>query len=369
MMKNMKQPAFVKKAADLFMEAIEKERGSEFLKTTFEMMPHTAPIEPVVVNDHAENMSVVERNRIIQDYHNNGYVYVISLNHDKKSEHPIFGLVDNLKEDLKLYYPYSHPAEGHPEAVRRFGEDDKTFKIYDLPDNYTKNSFREIAETHESFDVHLDGLGTGGTVQTLFLYADSTPVFGGYGFIYDIFSIAIAIYNKDPEAFQSLFQPDAITSIRPRGKGAIKIVSPVLYIDVNNEPRAFYRKDSGEYKTEWCVKNPALTRAREYLSKYTESFCPASKFAPYTKNSFLIIRNRDIAHARTSFIDGKQAHERRLISGKWYMINEDYQALRHIPGTAAASFYQEDIGDQFSDEYLEGFWLYDQDSDVNVRVK
>lgn len=361
--------AFSKKMADLFLETLKKERGARFLATTFEDMSHTVPIEPIVVNDHAENMTQAEKDAIVQAYHRDGCVYVISLNHAKNPlQHPIFSMVDNVKEDLKLYYPYTHPAEGHPEAVRRFGKNDKTFKIYDLPDNYTKKSFREIAETHEDFDVHLDGLGTGGTVQTLILYADSTPVFGGYALVFDVLAIAIAIYNKDPEAFQSLFQPNAITAIRPRGKGAIKVNSPVLYIDSNNELHAFYRKSSGEYKMQWREQDQALMRAKEYLSRYTETFCPASKFASYTKNSFLIVRNRDIAHARTRFIDGKEAEDKRLLSGKWYMMSENYQKLRHIPGTAAAAVYQKEIGNQFADDYLDGFWLYEQESDANVKV-
>ena len=199
------------------------------------------------------------------------------------------------------------------------------------------------------------------------LYADSISIFGGYTFLYDIFAIAIAINNEDSEAFQSLFLPNAITSIRPRGKGAIKILSPILYLNQFNQAHAFYRKDSGEYKTEWLNYEPLL-RAKQYLHDYTKPFAPLSQFVAYTENSFLIIRNRDIAHGRTAFIDGKTEKDRRVLSGKWYMVGEEFCKHHHIPGTFAADNYKKEIGQQFSDEQLEGVWLYDKEADINQRI-
>lgn len=367
MNKSTEQIAFSKRMADLFLEKVAQERGQSFLSTTFDDMPNTSPIEPVVIDDHSTGMTKAEKEAVIHSYNQQGAAHVISLNKpETRDQHPIFDLDTNLKEPLGLHHRYTHPAEGHPEAVKRFGADDGTFKIYDLQDNYTKPTFREEAETHEPFTVHLDGLGTGGTVQTVILYADSTPVFGGYAFVYDIFAIAIAIHNEDPEAFQHLFLPDAITAIRPRGKGAIKILSPVLYINNFNQPHAFYRKDAGEYKTKWLDNEPLL-RAKHFLDIYTEPFCPLSKFATYVENSFLLIRNRDIAHGRTAFIDGKDARDKRVLSGKWYMSSEAYKKRRLIPGTFAADNYKE-IGPQFSAPYLDGTWLYDQETDINNRI-
>ncbi|EIJ36983.1 TauD/TfdA family dioxygenase [Thiothrix nivea] len=359
---------FAKETSEKFLEKIIEERGSEIVNSNFDNMDNTTPLKPVLINNH-ENLSLSEKNKILDSYSKNGAAYIISLTPpEHKESHPIFKLTEQLKDELNLHYPLRHPLEGHPEAVKRFGENDGTFKIYDLPDNYTKNSYREVAETHEAFHVHQDGLGSGGTVQTAILYADSIPIFGGYTFLYDLFSIAFAVYNKDPKAFQSLFLPNAITAIRPRGKGAIKVTSPVFYIDYFNLPHAFYRKDSGEYKMLW-EDSADLMRAKELMSQYTEPFCPLSKFVSYTPNSFLIIRNRDMAHGRTAFIDGIDNCNKRLLSRKWYMISKDHQKYKHIPGTIAAKKYADSIGGLFLDKYHYGEWLYDIEKDVNNRIK
>ena len=131
------------------------------------------PLQPVLLNDYRD-ISPLERQNIRENYFSRfGVAYFISLNTPTSgsTEHPLFTISNQLRDDLNLYYPLEHPLEGHQEAVRRFGETDRTVKIYDL--KKTDRGYREQGETSEMFSMHTDGLGSGGTVQTTALYMDS----------------------------------------------------------------------------------------------------------------------------------------------------------------------------------------------------
>jgi len=282
---------------------------------------------------------------------------------------PLFDLCAQLTGLLDLQHPFAFPLVGHPEAVKRFGGNDGTFKVYDLPKPMGGPTYREIAETSEQFDVHVDGLGFGGALQTFILWMDSAPLFGGFGFLYDMFAIGTALAEEDMEAFRHLFVPDTFVTIRPRGKGAIKVVSPVFYIDDFGRPHVHFRKDAGEYRTHWRSGCPALDRARAFLHHFTEPFSTGSSFVPFTRPGCAVIcRNRDIAHGRTAFIDGPRPNQRRVLSRKWFMTTEDAMVYRHVPGLAMRNDIANIAPELFGDQQLKGQWLYDQTHDKNVRV-
>ena len=152
------------------------------------------------------------------------------------------------------------------------------------------------------------------------------------------FALGAALASQDMEAFRHLFLPDAFTALRPRGKGAIKVVTPVFYINEDGLPQVFFRKDSGEYRMSWRPECPALDRAIAFLHHYTQPFSYGSFFVPFTrKGCACISRNRDIAHGHTAFLDGSCLDQRRLLSRKWFMTAERHFVYKHVPGIAVRS--------------------------------
>ena len=297
-------------------------------------------------------------------------IIILDVPEEKIEKHPLFTVCEQLEYSLHLKHPMVHPLEGHVEPVRRFGRSDNTVKIYNLPKIIDGKSYREVAETNEAFEVHLDGLGSAGTVETIILFMDSAPLFGGFTFFYDMFSIGMALAETDKEAFRSLFLPNAFCAIRPRGKGAIKVTTPIFYINEDGKPQVFFRKNSGEYRMTWREDCPPLLRAKIFLEKYTEPFASGSYFAPFSKRGTMCIsRNRDIAHGRLSFIDGEDSKNQRCLSRKWFMTHSHHAVYKHVPGIALRKDLRDLVPDQFGDDKLTGEWLYDQLTKENKRVK
>jgi hypothetical protein len=358
--------------ADEFLDLLLRDRG---INTTDEFRQVTSrlpfPVQPTIVEDY-RTLSLDEKSAIVHSYSKLGVAHLIVGNHSDSPTHPhpLFVICDQLKEELSLHYPLLHPLEGHPEAVARFGPGDGTVKIYNLPKPVGGTSYREVAETSDPFEVHLDGLGSGGTVQTVILYMDSAPLFGGFTFFYDMLSLGGALAAVDMEAFRHLFLPNAFTAIRPRGKGALKVVTPVFYINELGQPQTFYRKDSGEYRMVWRAECAPLERARAFFHNYTNPFSPGSFFILFTRPGCACLsRNRDLAHGRTGFIDGGQVDQRRLLSRKWFMTSAEHSVYKHVPGTAVRHDVAQLFPLHFGPDQLIGEWIYDESEDTNHRIK
>jgi hypothetical protein len=329
------------------------------------------PLQPLIIRDYRA-ISSAEKHEIQKDYFSDrGVAYFIVLNPNEKavpSEHPILQIANQLKEDLNLNYPLDHPLEGHHDAVERFGPPDGTVKIYDLVKK--TEGYREQGETSEMFSLHSDGLGSGGTVQTTALYMDSPPLTGGYTFFQNIPLLALKLARDDSDAFKSLFLPDAVTQIRPRGKGALKVICPVLFLNERGDPQAFFRTSSGEYQVKFRDDVPALKRAIAFLNELAEPFSPGSCFVHMTeKGHGVLIRNQVVAHGRTSFVDGSQPTQKRLLSRKWFMVSKRDATYKHVPGMFIFKDFGDLIPEQFGPELLEGEWVYDSEKDKNVRLR
>jgi len=160
--------------------------------------------------------------------------------------------------------------------------------------------------------------------------------------------------------------PNAITIIRPRGKGAIKVVTPVLFLNELDQPQSFFRVRSGEYKVSWFEYEPLL-RARTFLDNFVPPFSPGSSFVHLSaKGHGCISNNQVVAHARTPFIDDPKRGLTRLLSRKWYMRSERDTVYKHVPGM----FLSERVGPQYSSirepKLLRGEWNYVSDLDQNL---
>jgi Taurine catabolism dioxygenase TauD, TfdA family len=327
---------------------------------------------PVLLDDY-RHMTREERAALVNAYQSQyGVAYFIALNaaDPARGGHPLFEIADQLTDDLQLLHPLPHPLEGHPEAVSRFGQADGTVKIYNLAGRGGAAGYREQAETAEVFAMHHDGLGSGGTVQTAVLYMDSAPLWGGFTFFQNIARLALELAHTDIDAFRSLFLPDALTIIRPRGKGAIKVVTPVLFLNEFSRPQSFFRVASGEYTVTWKTGRPALDRACAYLRRHAEPFSNGSSFLHFTgKGHGCLIRNEQVAHGRTDFRDWPAAGLTRVLSRKWFMTGFQHSTYKHVPGMFIAESYRSHYPELFGLEFLEGEWSYDPARDCNTRVK
>jgi hypothetical protein len=325
-------------------------------------------LKPVVINDfHAlTEQNKTELSGAYASPH--GVAYFIVRNPETKPvrPHALFDIVEQLKSVLPVSYPLSHPLEGHQEAVERFGPPDGTVKIYNLPKD-PSTGYREQAETDEMFDMHHDGLGSGGTVQTVALYMDSPPLFGGCTYFQNVPLRAVAMAASDREAFESLFSPRALTIIRPRGKGAIKVITPVLFVNDSDCPQSFFRVASGEYTVTWDVSDP-LSRARAFLTKYIPPFALGSSFVHFSSCGHgCLINNQLIAHARTSFKDDAARGLTRVLSRKWFMRTERDSKYKHVPGMFVSERFAPAYETVCNPASLEGEWLYNSQQDTNMR--
>jgi hypothetical protein len=326
-------------------------------------------LEPVVIKDFRA-LAELEKQDIIQRFRSEfGIAYFIVLNSDEPSAygHPLLEIAEQLKAELNLSYPLPHPLEQHRDMIARFGQDG-TLKVYEVI-KVPSAGYREQGETSEMFSMHHDGLGSGGTVFAVGLYMDSPPLTGGYTYFQNVCRLSLELARNDREAFDDLFLPDAITAIRPRGKGALKVVSPVLYINEDGRPQSAYRTVSGEYEIIWRPDREALARAAAFLNKNAEPFACGSSFVHFTAQGHgCLIRNETTAHGRTPFFNAPGRFE-RVLARKWFMRHERDAVYKHVPGLFLAKEFGDLYPELFGRDVLDGEWNYDRERQMNVRIK
>lgn len=322
-------------------------------------------IEPVVIKDY-KHIADNQKSQLREAYYSTaGVAHFVVLNSDcpPQTSHPLFDITAQLTDVLPLRYALPHPLEKH---ARDFGEPDGTVKVYDV-EKSIEDGYREQGETSDAFLLHSDGLGSGGTVETAFLYCDSPPVWGGFTYFQNVCELSLELALDDPEAFRLLFLPDAITILRPRGKGALKVISPVMYLNEAGRPQSGYRKASGEYVVKWRTDPPALRRAEEFFDQRAREFAPGSSFIHFSApGQCCLIRNEVVGHGRTRFINSPDGSRRRCLSRKWFMRSPQDAQYKHVPGISIMESYARLFPSQFGEEVLTGEWLYDPEQDRNV---
>lgn len=327
------------------------------------------PVEPVIVDDIAiVDPAVCRQIKVEYDGPAGVSSFIVRGNSHTRGdgkEHPLFALTQQLNGPLNFEYPLRHPLEEHPLTLEEFGGGDGTVKVRDVP---KVSGYREQGETAEQFDTHHDGLGSGGAVETVVLYLDRAPLLGGYTYFQNLPLISLGLASTDYEAFITLFEPDAIDVMRPRGKGAIRVIGPALFLNEQGLPQSNFRSASGEYVIAW-KQSPAMDRARRYLEAYARPFAYGSHFVHLTEPGHgCISRNRVAAHGRTSFVNHIDSGRVRVLSRKWYMTTSAHQEYKHVPGLTILRDFAHAYGDISSPDKLIGEWLYDPERGDNVRI-
>lgn len=361
--------SFVAQAEEFLAKA--KAAYPDFADITTAEFFHTCPAAPLPTQlGSVDTLTAAEANELKERFERDGIAPFDYVAHDglqAGKRHPIIRLASTLPDVFRAKYPIDHPMEQHQEARKRFGEPDGTLKFYNLPLPTGIDKYREQAETDEMFDAHNDGLGYGGLIVTSIIMLDSAPRSGGFTYFANLVRSAIALGNSDYEAFRQLFLPDAISALRPRGKGAIQVTSPVLYLNDEEEPQIFYRRATGEYSVIWRSDQPALQRAQAFLERCTEPFGPGSLFVDLQKpGQGVIVNNRHMVHGRTAFVD--TGDWKRVLARKWYVPTSSDADYRHVPGMNVSKKYAQFAPDISRNEYRTGEWTYDEQTCKNTRV-
>jgi hypothetical protein len=281
--------------------------------------------------------------------------------------HPLLIFAERLGLKSEIGVPVDHPMEGHPEAVSRFGPPDGTLKIYNLPVQPGGPRYREQAETNEMFHAHNDGLGYAGLVRTAILMVDHPPINGGYTFFQNLVRVSTSLAASDPKAFRALFLPDAIRATRPRGKGAIRVESPVLFLGREGRPQCFFRVTTGEYRIEWR-DDADLNRARTVLERLCAPFGPDSRFIHMTQiGETVVIANQQVAHGRTPFVEHPDGVG-RVLARKWFVAKKEDATYRHVPGMVIDPRWANLFPDRFTGDATVGEWHFDHGRGENIRI-
>ncbi|MDH6260008.1 TauD/TfdA family dioxygenase [Bradyrhizobium sp. BR13661] len=360
------------KQRELFVPAALDSLGWDSLDEVPELTRQlTYPLRPTLIRDY-RNLAKEEIAAIASSFYGlPGVAHYIVLNPDAESStsHPLLEIAKQLEDVLPLKHPVEHPMEKHQEAIARFGEPDGTLKIYDLETRDGTTGYREQAETSEMFDAHNDGLGYAGAVEAFILHADAPPLWGGYTYFSNMIALSLLLARLDAEAFDSLFLPDAITALRPRGKGAIRVTSPVLFMNEHGRPQNFFRVQTGEYRITWRENCPELDRARAFLMAHVQPFSAGTSFVHLDrKGSGCIARNHWVVHGRTPFINGDDRFNTRVLARKWFMSAPEHASYKHVPGMHIMERYASIYPERFGAERLIGDWHFDPVSGENVRI-
>jgi hypothetical protein len=331
-----------------------------------ERVPIVLP--PVLIEDY-RHLTQAEIEAVVASYWGEfGVAYFIVQNPTDKGthSHPLLEIASQLQNVIPLKYPMTNPMEGRQEE--RLGPPDGTLKIYNLKTNSMNPLQRNIAETAEQFDAHNDGFGYGGAVEVFALYADSPSLWGGFTYFQNVVALSLQLAKTDPDAFASLFLPNAITALRSHGTQAIKVTTPVLFVNESGKPQVFFRVAVNEYDITWRPSMPALERAAAFLNKHARPFAAGSGFVHLNRSGAgVMARNHWIVHGRTPFIDGKGPRERRVLARKWFASSAENAGHRHVPGMRILERYASLYPEHFADEFLVGAWRFDVETGKNVR--
>lgn len=353
-------------ASTTFRAAVDAAYGEPLDELRASLAAPSRPATPTFLEDAAA-LTDMARAAIVDDFYGPSGVAEFVASQASGRPHPLLALAAQLAGELPTAHPVDHPMEAHHEARARFGDPDGTLKIYDLPVDPSSSRYREQAETNEAFDAHNDGLGYAGVIAASALWTDSPPLWGGYTHFANVVRASALLAEDDPEAFRSLFLPDAITCLRPRGKGAIRVTSPVLFLGATGQPQVFLRIASGEYQVSWRRGVPALDRARAFCERLVGPFAPGSIFVHFmAPGEGVLIRNQHVVHGRTPFVDGPG--RQRVLARKWYVENPLDAEYRHVPGMALQAEWANLLPERFGPGATSGEWNYVPDLDDNVRI-
>lgn len=169
-----------------------------------------------------------------------------------------------------------------------------------------------LARSNRAIPAHQDGLSSGSQAKVVGLWADSIASINPRTFTQNLLRVAVDLRNSDEEAFKTLFAGNALTIRRKADENSF--VSPVLSLDRNSAPRAFFRAPGPEYDVK-PAPSRAARRAFDYLISFSQIDAPGSAYVELAPpGSGLLFNNHVNVHGRTSFQNGPTANEARTLA-------------------------------------------------------
>lgn len=350
----------------LFIEILARRYGFDNIQSLEPISEKSPiPLEPILILDY-QSISESERNALSAQFNSELGVtsYIVQNAHKADmATHPIIVIASQLQKELGLQYPMTQDLETHPDTIARFGRSDQTTKIYRKPGSGG-------AMSGEDMMFHQDGLGNGGHVSAVGLYMDSAPLFGGYTYFFNVARLLLDLAQCDPEAFQSLFLPNALTIFRSSGSRALKLTGPILYVTDDDEPAVFFRQTGAEYQVTWRSDYTPLQRAKRFIDSRTRPFSYGSTFIHLTAPGHgCFWNNRLLVHGRTAYAQARVATEDRVLARKFWVSAPEHQIYKHYPALAIKKQYASLFPELFGDDLQMGEWRYDRVAGKNIRLK
>jgi len=350
---------FLEQAPNFLAQAFTTLGVSSFddLPAMSEELP--TPLAPVVIRDF-QRVTLQEKSDLASSFFGRHGVAAFALaNPTIAREHPLLSVSNQLGDTLPLKYPISHPAESEQRAQSRFGKSDGTLKVFQRSDQDNSLQSKEL-------HLHQDGIGLAGTVVAIGLYCESGPLWGGLTCFQNALRLVVELARIDEPAFQALFLPEAVTIIRKKGRKALKVTGPVLYLNALGQPQVFLRAAGGEYEMIWSREEP-ISRAREFLKEYLKPFALASSFAQLSvEGQGCFIRNTVVLHGRTKFLD--DTLRKRVLARKWFGLTAHDAFMKQVPGMRIWDTFSALRPDLFGADVLCGHWRYDESSGQNIPI-
>ncbi|WP_435109846.1 hypothetical protein [Nocardiopsis synnemataformans] len=224
--------------------------------------------------------------------------------------HPLVRLGEQIREHVPTYWAVANPSDGP----------DGTTKIHDTGTPQESRSLTSLGMA-----AHQDGwLSLPGVLSVTGLWADAAPLHAASTYGQNIVRLALDLWRRDEEAFQSLFTDDAIV-IRRTADGSVVATSPVLYTK-NGWTHSFFREPNDEYEISGGSREPAAIRAFEFLASRSHFGSKGSAFTKLDRTGRgLVFNNRHCIHGRTAFTDDQSAGKKRVIASKWWISDPEHK--------------------------------------------
>jgi hypothetical protein len=345
--------------APLFASAVKRKYSLTRIPDLTARLPYEIPV--VDVADYRA-LTHSEAEALAAQYHSQwGVAHFLARNDDRRdrSEHPLLVIAKQMSELIGCQYPMAHALETHIDPLSGLGPPDGTVKIYAATGKGAARSTGELL-------AHQDGLGCCGDIDCVGLYMDQPAGSGGRTYFINLALLSAYLGEMEPDAFEALFLPDAITVFRSSGYRGLKITAPICSLYEDGEPQVFFRRDGGEYRVSWRRGNPHLDRAREFLEEYTKPFANGSTFVDLAaRGQGCLNDNHLTVHGREAFRDETSLRRRRVLSRKWYSPRPSVSTFKHAPGLRIAPAFATLFPQFFGPDKLEGEWFYDNSSSIN----
>lgn len=362
-----KERQFVAQSKEFQNKLFERYKNSQTLQIVSTRVEAfcARPIAPVLIENYLALTTAEITSLREQLYSPLGVTAFIAINAPSAQlhVHPLLTIAAQLSATCGPYFPVTQDEETHRDVIARFGFFDGTTKIY-------RKKSSGGAMSGEDFEAHQDGMGNGGNIAVGGLYMDSPPLHGGYTYFVNLALLSMHLATNDPDAFESLFLPDALTVERTTGAKALRTTGPVLYISDDESPCVFLRKTDHEYRISWRSDYPPLTRAAAFIDAHTRPFSYGSNFVHMTARGHgCFWDNRILVHGRTGYSLEQFGPSDRVLSRKWWVTSQTHQALQHYPSLSVARRYADLFPELFGRDKLEGKWILDGTSNQNVRLQ